>query len=192
MKKLLILAVGLLIGWTVSAQPGLNGTWYYEETKSKSMEDAEGGGTVTMAVTYQFADDTFSMTMAARLKMDLKSKDANGAPTDAAFLIAFSGSVDGTLVRQGSLLTLTPAKGKTPQVDVDFDAQGVPGGGLMKSMVAGPVKKQLNAELKEVRRYRILSLSETELTLEEVLAEKEIKKGEKPEKMVFKHKSPMP
>ena len=56
------------------------------------------------------------------------------------------------------------------------------------SMVANPLKKELTNELKKVEKYKVLSLTATELTLQEILTEKEIKKGDKAETLVFTRK----
>lgn len=193
MKRLILIAAGLLIGLAVSAQTSLNGTWIHEDAKDVT-ETPEGGegGKMRMqydaVVTFRFNGAGYSMRMTLSMDMDLSGNDKKGKPVNAVFSVKATGDVDGTMVRKGDRLTLTPDKGTKPRIEVEVDAKDVPGGGLMKSMLTGPMKKELASDLKKVQEYRIVSLTASELTLEEVLSDKDLKKGEEPETMVFRRK----
>lgn len=181
------MAAALLAGLALFAQNSLDGTWLYRDTESENLRESEFQGDIVteMTMRLRIAADAYTMSLGANMSMDYKGKDKNGKVVDAVFKVMVNGSNTGTLTRSADLLTLTPPKGSKPQVEVDADAQGIPGGSLMKSMISGPMKKEVGARLKETLRFRILSATETELTLEEILTDKEIKKGEKPERMVL-------
>ncbi|MCH5173607.1 MAG: hypothetical protein J1D85_05310 [Bacteroidales bacterium] len=187
MKKAFAIFVSILMGIALFAQGSIDGTWIFSETENKAFDESGGNGKLNYinTMTFKFSGDGYTMKVSTSVQMDLNGEGKDGTPVNAVFNIKVSGSNGGKFSRDGNRLTLTPAKGSKPQVDVDADVQGVPGGSLMKSMISGPIKKEFNEELKRVQNFRIVSLSQTELTLEDILTEKEIKKGEKPETMVL-------
>ena len=187
MKKILLLISALLLGFAAFAQAGLDGTWYCEQKENEKADSEEATGDISMvlAVTYRFSGNSFSMDMQGRIDMDLSGKDKNGKDMNAVFLIQIDGSNSGTMARSGDTITLTPASGQKPKVNVTTDVKGVPGGGLLKAMLVGPLKKEITSSLKETESYKIISLTEKELVLEDILTQKEINKGEKVERVTF-------
>ena len=183
-----IISALLLAALTLSAQTtGLDGTWIFRETENKSTEQEDGKGKMDSAVTmtYHLAGDSYTLSVEATMSLEFNVTGKDGKPLSPVLHFSVSGSNAGSLGRNGDRLTLTPARGRKPQVDAQADVQGVPGGNMMKSMVIGPMKKELTNELKSVRDYKIISLTPTELTLEEILTEKELRQGEKPERQVL-------
>ena len=191
MKKIALIITALLIGFMAFAQAGLDGTWYYEESQSEQ-KDAEGGGSgdlkMVMSVTYTFSGSTYKLGMQARADMDLSGTDKNGKEVNAVFMINIDGSHYGALSRQGDIIKLVPSTKEKPKVEVTTDVQGVPGGGLLKTMLVSPLKKEINSGLKETESYKVISVTETELVLGEILTDKEISKGKAPEQITFKRK----
>lgn len=190
MKKIILLITALLLGFAAFAQAGLDGTWYCEQKENEKADSEEATGDISMvlAVTYRFSGSSFSMDMQGRIDMDLNGKDKNGKDMNAVFLIQIDGSNSGTMARIGDTITLTPASGQKPKVNVTTDVKGVPGGGLLKTMMVGPLKKEITSSLKETESYKIISLTEKELVLEDILTQKEINKGEKVERVTFTRK----
>ena len=172
---------------TATAQT-INGTWTYTDKAKDKMEEqgAKGDMEMTSHVRFNFSGETFSQKVTAVATMKFKSKDKDGNPEEIDFVIEITCSNSGAMAYDGSTLVLTPAKGQKPKVEVTTNMDDMPGGGIIKTMVVGPVKKSIIAELKEVQNYNVLSVTATELTLQDILTEKQIKKGAKAQTVVLK------
>ena len=132
--------------------------------------------------------ERFTTAFKVVVNMDFTAQDEKGEKADAVFNIEVVASVAGTLSRDGSTLILTPDAKKKPSIEVNTKIEGVPGGNLIKGMIVNPIKKELSAELKKEQKYKVVSLSETTLVLEDILSEKELKSGKKAETMTLKRK----
>ena len=58
----------------------------------------------------------------------------------------------------------------------------------MKPMLVNPLKKELSAELKKAQKYKVVSINETTLVLEDILSDKELKAGTKAERTTLTRK----
>ena len=189
MKRFVFSIIIVFLSIVSYAQTNLDGTWFCSDSQSETVDKEQGQGDLkaVMYQTYRFKGNAFEAESQAKITMDISAESTDGEKADVVFRIDVTGSNSGTLEFKDGILTLTPDK-KKPKVTVDADVEGIPGGGLLKSMVANPLKKELTNELKKVEKYKVLSLTATELTLQEILTEKEIKKGDKAETLVFTRK----
>lgn len=187
MKRLVIVLAILLATVCASAQNSLDGTWIYIKQDNQPIREEQASGSADMKVSakYEFAAERFTTAFKVVVNMDFTAQDENGEKADAVFNIEVVASVAGTLSRDGSTLTLTPEAKKKPSIEVNTKIEGVPGGNLIKGMIVNPIKKELSAELKKEQKYKVVSLSETTLVLEDILSEKELKSGQKAQTMTL-------
>ena len=179
----------MLAGAVLFAQPKIDGTWYFEQVESGSTnkEGATGDVTMNMTMVFVFSGSSYNISVDLDADMTVSGKDKEGNQVDAVMKITAKGSNNGALTQSGDLFTMTPGKDKV-KVEVDADVNGLPGGGLFKTMMTPLLKKEVSAILKEESTFKVLSVTDTELTIQDVLTEKEIAKGEVPETMVLKKK----
>lgn len=57
---------------------------------------------------------------------------------------------------------------------------------VLKLLLVTPLKSEMTKDLKETDRSRIISVTANEMVLEEILTDKQIRKGEKPERLTFR------
>ena len=177
MKRFLLTLAGLLVAAVAFAQ-SLNGTW----TANRAIDEQKDSANVSMKVTLEdyiaFTIEGLSCTSMEKVIMVIKaSDDKNSLDMGATITV----NAPGTIVRDGDILTVTPAKKPKPEVKVEV--QNIPG--VLKALLVNPIKKEVEQSLKEPSTYKIISLTANEMVLEDVLTEKEIKKGEKPETITF-------
>ena len=188
MKRMILMLAILLTGAFQSlAHNPLDGTWTYTKTDYRDFNEkgTVGKSDLKMSAKYVFDGDNFSTWVKAVFNMDFTTRSEQGESTDAVFYIEVIASTIGTLSYDGSTLTLTPDPKKKPQLEVNTKIEGVPGGNLVKNMVVNPLKKQLSAELKKAQNYKVVSISETTLVLENILSDKELKAGKQPERVTL-------
>ncbi|MBQ3765691.1 MAG: hypothetical protein II874_03010 [Bacteroidales bacterium] len=173
MKRLILTFATLLAGVLAFAQ-SLEGTW----TGKENLEDNSDGADVsaTATVSYTIKGESYSTKMLVVMDM---SAEAEGG--EVTMKITITGSNAGTWARQGNILTFTPDKRSKPKIDVKVE--GIPS--VLASMLIAPAKRELSKGLKETERYKIISLTDKELVLEDILTEKEIKAGEKADRITF-------
>lgn len=187
MKRLVIVLAILLATVCASAQNSLDGSWNYikQDKQPINQEQASGSADMKVSAKYQFAAERFTTAFKVVVNMDFTAQTELGEKADAVFYIEVIASVAGSLSRDGSTLTLTPDAKKKPSIEVNTKIEGVPGGNLIKGMIVNPIKKELGAELKKEQKYKVVSLSETTLVLEDILSEKELKSGQKAQTMTL-------
>lgn len=182
MKRLSLLAVALCVAVSAMAQVSLadlEGKWGYAKTDKQKLaeKDAVGDADIKMSAIYVFDGDSFVCTLKAVMNMDLSMKDSQNQDMDAVFIIEITATTTGASTLASDQLTLVPDKKKKPKVDVDATIKGVPGGNMLKGMLASPIKQALVSELKEIQQYRVISVSETTLCLQSIVSEKDAAKG---------------
>ena len=177
MKRLLLTLAGLLLASIAFAQ-SLNGTWVATQAMDQQKDSANVSMKVALEDYITFTIEGLSCTSMEKVILVINaSDDKNDLNMGATITV----NAPGTLVRDGDILTITPAKKPKPEVKVEV--QNIPG--IMKALLVNPIKKEIEKSLKEPSKYRIISLTDSEMVLEDILTEKEIKKGDKPEKTTF-------
>ena len=164
---------------TAFAQTSLDGTWSVTQTEKEVDEKQGAESTITMVASYVFSGNNYNVKVNCVVDISFEKGVLN---------VAAVGSHSGAIERSGNNLTLVPDKRKKPQVDVTTSADNVPGGGIIKSLVVGPFKKEITNGLKEVENYRIVSITRNELVLEDILSEKELREGAKAETITLTRK----
>ena len=170
MKRLILTLVAVLAGVPAFAQ-SLEGTWVGKENLKDNSDGADVSAKATE--TYTFKGETYTAIM--QVVMDLSAEKEGKSVT---MKITITGSNTGIWARKGDVLTFTPDKKSKPKVDVKVE--GIPS--VLASMLTGPIKKEITKALKERDDYKIISLTDKELVLENILTEKEKKSGEKVER----------
>lgn len=173
MKRLILTFATLLAGVLAFAQ-SLEGTWTGEENMNDNSDGAEVSASAT--VSYIIKGETFSTKMTAIMDMSAETEGE-----EVTMRITITGSNAGTWNRRGDILTFIPDKRSKPKIDVKVE--GIPS--VLASMLIAPAKRELSKGLKETERYKIISLTDKELVLEDILTEKEIKAGEKVDRITF-------
>ena len=170
MKRLILTLAAVLAGVLAFAQ-SLEGTWVGKETLKDDSQGADMSAKGT--VSYTFRGESYTVKL--QVVMDLSAEKEGKKVT---MIVTLTGSNNGSWTRKGDVLTFTPDKKSKPKVDVKVE--GIPS--VLASMLTGPIKKEMTKALKETDSYKIISLTDKELVLEDILTEKEKKSGEKVER----------
>ena len=177
MKRFLLTITGLLVAAFAIAQ-NLDGTWM----ASMSMDEKKDSADVSMKFSVKAYDTiTISGQSCTTTEKAVITIDAASNRENMTMRATITAKVSGTIVRDGDVLTFTPAKKAKPEVTVDVE--NVPG--ILKSLLVNPIKNEMVKELKEPDQSRIISLTADEMVLEEILTEKQVKKGEKAEQLTY-------
>lgn len=190
MKRIITMTLAVLLAVTAFAQ-NLDGTWSYTGNKNEKMNgenNIKGELKAVHTTILKISGAAFECTRKADVRMDMILDESNPEDATVGIIIKLSGNNAGAVDLTDGVITLTPNKGK-PQVDVKTDVEGMPSGGEMLSgMLAGPLKNEMVKELKKTEQYKVVSVTDTELKVEEILTKKEIADGKTPETVVFKKK----
>lgn len=178
MKRILLTLAGLLMAALTFAQ-SLDGTW----TATMSMDEKKDTADVSMTMSVTGYDTMVisgsSCTTIEKAVVTISAiKDGQQVKMGATV----TGKASGTIDREGDVLVFTPAKKPKPEVSVE--TENLPG--ILKALLINPLKSEMAKDMKEPDRSRIISLSAQEMVLEEILTEKEIRKGKKPERMTYR------
>ena len=180
MKRILLTLAGLL-GAALTFAQSLDGTW----TATMSMDEKKDTADVSMTMSVTGFDTMVisgsSCTIKEKAVLTISAVKGGEKVTMGATV---TGKVSGTVAREGEILVFTPAKKPKPEVTVETD--NLPG--ILKALVVNPLKNEMAKDLKEPDRSRIVSISAQEMVLEEILTEKQIRKGKKPERMTYRKK----
>ena len=180
MKRILLTLAGLFVAALTFAQ-SLDGTW----TATMSMEEKKDTADVSMTMSVTGYDTMVisgsSCTMKEKAVLTIGAVKGGEKVTMGATI---TGKVTGTIAREGDILVFTPVKKPKPEVTVETD--NLPG--ILKALVVSPLKNEMAKDLKEPDRSRIVSISAQEMVLEEILTEKQIRKGQKPERATYRKK----
>ena len=179
MKRFLLTLAGLLMAALTFAQ-SLDGVWTATETLDEKKDTA--GVSMTMSVTGYDTMEISGSSCTSKEKAVvtiIAAKDGEKVKMGATV----SGQVSGTIAREGDVLVFTPAKKPKPEVTVQT-TDNLPG--LLKVLLVTPLKAEMAKDLKEPDRIRIISVTASEMVVEEILTEKEIRKGKKPERITYK------
>lgn len=183
--KRIITALAILlvsIGGFAQDSSDLAGTWTAniseKEAESNDDADVEMGLEATDNLTFtgnNYSEKTvFVMTIAGTSKKT--SENVN-------MKLTVTGAIKGSWTLDGNVLTLTPDKKSKPVIDVQTSE--LPG--MLKTLLVGPIKKELKSAIMEVSRYEVLSASATELVVKEIPDPKDKKAStEEPETVTYK------
>lgn len=178
MKRFLLTLVGLLVAALTFAQ-SLDGSWTATETMDEKKDTA--GVSLTISVT-GYVTMVIQGTSGSAVQKAVLTITATKDGEKVKMGATINGKVSGTYTREGDVLVFTPAKKSKPEVNVQTD--DLPG--VLKLLLVTPLKSEMAKELKEPSRSRIVSVTGNEMVLEEILTDKQIRKGEKPERLTFR------
>ena len=177
-NRFFLTIIGLLMAVLSSAQ-SLDGTWNTDLQFGEQKDSAN----VSVALTldghdrYVISGNTFKEQVKAVFLINAEKEDKK---------VSMSATITcknaGTLARTGDIIVFTPNKGSKPEVSIVTD-KDFPG--LLKTMLVNPMKNEIVRELKKESKFRLVSLTDTEMVLEDILTEKELKKGETPERTTY-------
>ena len=176
MKKLLLILAAVL-ACTLAFAQSLEGTWTGIEKMDDASSDADYDATAITSYTLKGESYTANL----RMDVDISAEKEGKSLT---MKITVTGSNSGTWTCVGDNLSFTPGKGSKPKIDVKV--KGIPS--AFASMFVAPIKKELSKALKDPEQYKIISLTDKELVLEDILTAKEIKAGEKAERVTLTKK----
>ena len=159
MKRILTLFAVVFLTGTLAFSQSLEGRW----TGSLFETSTEGDDVMSMTAdyTYTFTGNTYNLFMDTTVDM--------GIPDVPPFQVLVT--IVGTWTREGDVLTLVPARKPKPKAELRAD--GMPG--ILRAIIANPIKKDLVKELQDTESYEILILTDTALTLKELPSAKDLK-----------------
>ena len=159
MKRILAVLTAVLLTGTLAFPQSLEGRWtgtVYETT-------GEGDDVLSMTAVYTYTLTGGDYTLFLDTTVDMGMTDV------PPFQVLVT--VTGTWTREGDVLTFVPAKKPKPQVELRAD--GMPG--ILRAVIANPIKKDLVKELMDPESYEILILTDTALSLKEIPSAKDLK-----------------
>lgn len=187
MKRIFLLMAGILAAGVMAFAQSIDGTWVLTRNLDDDPEMA-GQAEAVVSVTMTLGGGRFTEALHMETKLtEAALKQMTGGQEGAVFEITADASFGGASSREGDILTLTPDK-KKPQVDIKTNIKGIPMGDTIANAMKPSVQKNMEDEMDDTIRYQIISVTATELTLSDVLSDKEKKRGEKAETFVFKRK----
>ena len=175
MKRILLTAslclAALLFAIGAKAQEApLTGTWRTHFTGNE--EDEEEGHNYKMKLraneTLTLGEGTFLRKMNIKVFINAVGKKGEGV-TETTLNV--KGAIHGTWTRSGSRLTLTPSR----DVSVDIESESFKG--ILKPLVLAIVKREFKSEMRQTDKKVILSLTDKELVVKDVVPRKR-KNGE--------------
>lgn len=177
-KKIFLAFLLALFSWTLPAQ-SINGKWNF-----KDIENGTEYG-VPEEIDLTISEDIVMVLDGARFNLYIKVLcDMVLSEEDMTFKMTLNAENKGKVLREGNMLTLIPDK-NSMKISTDAETKGIPGGGMIKSFIESFFKKELSKEFKNNLRYNIVSIEQDTLVLENILSEKEIKKGIVPVKRAY-------
>ena len=179
LKRFLLILAGLFIAVLAMAQ-NLDGTWTgtMSMDEQRDTEDVNMNMSVTGYETMVINGSACNVIQKAVFTITASKEGRSGSMGATV-----TGKTSGTITVEGDILVFTPDKKARPEVTVET-TDNLPG--LLKTLVVNPLKNEMTKDLKESDRSRIVSVTAQEMILEQVLTEKEIRKGQKPERMTFR------
>ena len=159
MKRILVILAVVLLTGTLAYSQSLEGRWtgtVYETT-------GEGDDVLSMTAVYTYTLTGGDYTLFLDTTVDMGITDV------PPFQVLVT--VSGTWTREGDVLTFVPRKKPKPQVELRAD--GMPG--ILRALIANPIKKDLVKELMDPESYEILILTDTALSLKEIPSAKDLK-----------------
>ena len=178
MKRISLTLACLFVAALTFAQ-SLDGVW----TATISMDEKKDTADVSMTMSVT-GYDTMEISGSSCTSKEkavvtiIATKDGEKVKMGATI----SGKVSGTIAREGDIRVFTPAKKPKPEVNVETD--NLPS--VLKLLLVTPLKAEMAKDLKDPDRIRIISVTANEMVVEEILTEKEIRKGQKPERITYK------
>ena len=187
MKRIFLLMAGILAAGVMAFAQSIDGTWVLTRNLDDDPEMA-GQAEAVVSVTMTLGGGRFTEALHMETKLtEAALKAMTGGQEGAVFEITADASFGGASSREGDILTLTPDK-KKPQVNIKTNIKGIPMGDTIANAMKPSVQKNMEDEMDDTIRYQIISVTATELTLSDVLSDKDKKRGEKAETFVFKRK----
>ena len=178
MRRILLTLTGFLVAALTFAQ-SLDGTWTATETLDEKKDTAD----VSMKISLTGYDImVISGSSCTKTEKAVMTISATKDGQDVKMGATVTGTVAGTIAREGDVLVFTPAKKAKPEVTVE--TQDLPG--VLKVLLINPIKSELAKDLKEPDSSRIISVTAQEMVLEEILTEKQVRKGQKPERVTYR------
>ena len=172
MKRTLLSAVlslfAALFAIGASAQEAsLLGTWH-THFSGKEADEEEGHNYkmgLTARETLTMNEGTFLRKITIKVTINAVPKKG-GSATETKLTVR--GSIPGTWTRNGNSLTLTPSKDVSPDISIDTEYFN----GFLKPLVLAIVKRETKSELRQVDKKTILSLTDQELVVKDVVRRK--------------------
>lgn len=178
MKRFLLTLAGLFVAVLSFAQ-SMDGTWIATISFDEKQDTADVNLTMSLTGYDTLVISGSSCTTSQKAILTLAAtKEAETVQMGATI----TGKISGTIAREGDILVFTPSKKAKPEVTVE--TENLPG--LIKALLVNPLKKEMTKDLKDPDRSRIISVTAQEMVLEEILTEKEISKGVKPQRITYK------
>ena len=179
---------GVLAAGTMAFAQSIEGTWFNAQDLSESGEMA-GQVIAKVSITLNLNGGRFSEALHTETKLTEAALQAmtGGQAAGAVFEITADASFGGSYVQEGDIITMTPDK-KKPQVSIKTNIKGVPMGDAMADAMKPSVQKSMEDEMDDSMRYQVISVTATELKLQTLPSDKQKKRGEKEETMVFTRK----
>lgn len=159
MKRFLTFLSAVLLTGAFAFSQSLEGRW--TGTQFETSGNGEDILSMTAVYTYTFTGNSYNLYLDTTVDMGI---------TDVPpFQVLVT--VTGTWTREGDVLTFVPTKKPKPQVELRAD--GMPG--ILRAVIANPIKKDLVKELLDPESYEVLILTDTALSLKEIPSAKDLK-----------------
>lgn len=184
MKRILLTLAGILIAGVMAFAQSIEGTWHFSKDLSDDPELA-GQAIAKFAVTLNLGGTRFTEALHMETKLtEAALQQMTGGKSGAAFEILADASFGGDFSQEGDIITMTPDK-KKPQINIKTNIQNIPMGEMLANAMTPSVQKSMQEEMDDSMKYQVISVTATELTLKNLPSDKQVKRGEKSETIVF-------
>ena len=164
-----------------------HGTWVgiRNETDVRNYDGVDAFSDVSSSITMNFSEDGYTQTVNVVLTMKLNRK---GGDVEGSLKVVAKSTHLGTWDSNEGVLSLSPEKKKKPKVVIETESKDFPGGGLVRSIVASVVKKDILRHITFPSSYKILSQTDNQMTLKDLVVAKRNPRGNKPDRVTFNRK----
>ncbi|MBO7544980.1 MAG: hypothetical protein J6T02_05380 [Bacteroidales bacterium] len=184
MKRIFLILAGILVAGVMAFAQSVEGNWKYFKDLSNDPELA-GQAIAKVEILLNLGGARFTEDLHMETKLtEAALQQMTGGKSGAAFEILADASFGGDFSQEGDIITLTPDK-KKPQINIKTNIQNIPMGEMLANAMTPSVQKSMQEEMDDSMKYQVISVTATELTLKNLPSDKQVKRGEKSETIVF-------
>ena len=169
------------------AGDGFFGTWTgnWNETDIRRYQGVDAFSDIDATISMNYKENGYGQTIKLTMTMKLTREDGE---VEGYLKVTVNSSHYGDWNVENDVLSIAPEKKKRPKLEVETESQDFPGGGLVRSIVVGIVKKNVLRHITLPSSYKILSMTDNQMILKDLVTQRKPNKGKRPESVTYNRK----
>ena len=166
------------------AGDGFLGKWSggWNETDIRKHQDVDAFTDINALVTMDYKDGAYDQAIDLTMTIKLTREDGE---VDGYMKVTVKSKHYGAWNVEDCVLSIVPERKKRPKMDIETESQDFPGGGLVQSIVVGIVKKNVLRNITLPTSYTILSMTDNQMVLKDLVTQRKANKGKRPSSMTY-------